>query len=185
MAGSGDVRKAAFVERTRTELARLAGKGCVMSGNAFSPVLLVKGDLSQAEKGEGSRLLAGPDGDALRAALARLGYAPEEWCALSVLDDAGEPLAPELLRLAVATLDPATLVLLDETAAAAAREAYANELAVLEDLDEAMLEPGTCARVLGMRVMNLGGFAAALGDDHAKQLMWARLKQLGPLGEPY
>jgi hypothetical protein len=41
------------------------------------------------------------------------------------------------------------------------------------------------APILGMRVMNLGGFSAALSDPRKKQLMWARLKQLPPLGEPY
>ena len=48
-----------------------------------------------------------------------------------------------------------------------------------------MLEAGLVVDVLGMRVLNLGGFAAALGEEAQKQLMWARLKQLPPLGEPY
>ena len=45
--------------------------------------------------------------------------------------------------------------------------------------------PGVLARILGMRVLNLGGFEASLNDPKAKQLMWARLKLLPPLGEPY
>ena len=53
------------------------------------------------------------------------------------------------------------------------------------DFDAAMLAPGHVVRILGMRVMALGGFEAALADPHAKQVMWARLKQLPPLGEPY
>jgi hypothetical protein len=36
-----------------------------------------------------------------------------------------------------------------------------------------------------MRVLSLGGFAAALGDKQQKQIMWHRLKQVPPLGEPY
>jgi hypothetical protein len=34
-------------------------------------------------------------------------------------------------------------------------------------------------------VLSLGGFAAALGDKQQKQIMWRRLKQVPPLGEPY
>ena len=48
-----------------------------------------------------------------------------------------------------------------------------------------MLSPGAVAHVCGMRVLNLGGFAAALADAHEKQVMWARLKQIPPLGEPF
>ena len=48
-----------------------------------------------------------------------------------------------------------------------------------------MLADGEVAQVLGMRVMALGGFAASLSSQHEKQLMWARLKQIPPLGEPY
>ena len=45
--------------------------------------------------------------------------------------------------------------------------------------------PGVLARILGMRVMNLGGFEESLADPKAKQVMWARLKTLPPEGEPY
>ena len=48
-----------------------------------------------------------------------------------------------------------------------------------------MLAPGAVARVRGMRVLNLGGFADALADPHEKQVMWARLKKIPPLGEPF
>ena len=44
---------------------------------------------------------------------------------------------------------------------------------------------GNVVHLLGMRVLNLGGFAAALGDAHEKQVMWARLKKIPPLGEPF
>ena len=65
------------------------------------------------------------------------------------------------------------------------REAFADELVTIEELPAAMLEPGYIATVRGIRVMALGGFAAALASPQAKQLMWARLKQLPPLGEPF
>ena len=48
-----------------------------------------------------------------------------------------------------------------------------------------MLEPGYVVQLCGMRVLNLGGFAAALSDPRAKQQMWARLKRAAPLSEPY
>ena len=51
--------------------------------------------------------------------------------------------------------------------------------------DAAMLAPGAVARVRGMRVINLGGFSDALADPHEKQVMWARLKKIPPLGEPF
>ncbi len=174
----------AYVEKARVELAALADEGVVMAGNAFSSYAFLKGELTDAEKG-GAPLLQGSDGKALRASLVALGYAPEDWVVVSVLDDEGEPLAPGLLRRALAALDPATLVAEDELAAAAIREAYADELVALDNFEAAMLAPGQVVRLQGMRVMNLGGFAAALGDARQKQLMWARLKQLPPLGEPY
>ena len=48
-----------------------------------------------------------------------------------------------------------------------------------------MLTEGRVVQVLGMRVLNLGGFEEALSSPERKQLMWARLKQIAPLGEPY
>ena len=170
-----------YVDKAKAELAELEAAGVVMVGNAFSQMLLVKGE----PEDEGMGLLSGKDGVALHAALNRLGYAPEDWAGLSTLDAEGFPLAPGALRLAIVTLDPSTLIALDEPAAAALREAYADELVDLEVLEQAALMPGAIAKVLGMRVMNLGGFAASLADPKAKQLMWARLKQLPPMGEPY
>lgn len=175
-----DARKA-FLEKTKAEVADLAESGVVTAGNAFSQVLLVKGE----PEAEGAALLSGPDGDALRAALRALGYAPEDWAGLSVRDCDGFALVPGMLRLAITTLDPATLIALDEPAAAALREAYVDELVDLEALEAATLQAGVLAQVLGMRVLNLGGFEESLSDPKAKQLMWARLKLLPPLAEPY
>ncbi|WP_293824229.1 hypothetical protein [uncultured Parolsenella sp.] len=174
------------LEKAKAELGDLAGAGVCMAGNAFSHVLLVKGEPEVADaSGNVPALLAGPDGVALHKALGALGYAPEDWGALSVRDVDGFPLVPGTLRLAIATLDPSTLIALDEAAAAAIREAFADELVELESFDAAMLTPGAVVRLLGMRVMALGGFEKSLSDPKAKQLMWARLKQLPPEGEPY
>lgn len=179
---SGD-RRCAYVQKARFELAALADRGVVMAGNAFSQVLLVKGELVPGELAGG--LLTGPDGEALRKALVALGYAPEDWAALATVAADGTPLRPALLRTAVAALGASTLIACDDAAALALRDAYGDELAGLEDADVALLRPGLVAPVLGMRVINLGGFAQALADPKRKQFAWACLKRVPPLGEPY
>lgn len=184
MGPSRGERRRRVVEKTQTELAGLAERGVVMAGNAFSPILLLKGEPNEEERA-GAALLSGADGKALRAALQALGYAPEEWVALAAWAQDGTPLDAETLREAVCALDPATLVACDTAAADAVREAYADELAALERFEEAMLADGVVAQVAGMRVLGLGGFETALADAREKQVMWARLKQLPPLGEPY
>lgn len=166
------------VQKMRVELDALVKEGVSMCGNAFSSVLLVKGEPGPAELA-GEPLLSGPDGKALRAALLKLGYAPEDWAGVDGYA------SPRLFRQAVAVLDPSTLVACDERAAALVRDAFADELCELKNLDDAMLVPGRVVRLAGMRVLNLGGFEAALSSSAQKQVMWARLKQIPPLGEPY
>lgn len=182
MAFDQSVRARAYVQKMRDELAELDELGVRTAGNAFSPIVFVKGEPGPAEKA-GGELLSGPDGKALRAALLRLGYAPEDWLAMDVSKRVAAQ--PALVRRAICALDPSTLVVCDEVAAEAVRDALANNLCALTNLDDAMLVPGRVVHVLGMRVLNLGGFEAALADDHQKQIMWARLKQIPPLGEPY
>ena len=185
MRGERELRRDAYLRKQRFELASLAERDVNMSGNAFSSCLFVKGSLSGDELA-GGPLLGGADGEDLRAALAALGYAPEDWVALGAVGlGSTAPLDAALLREAVCVLDPATVIAVDGVAAMALRAAYATELAGLPDFDAAMLEEGVVAHVLGMRVMALGEFAASLGDGRQKQLMWARLKKLPPLGEPY
>lgn len=184
MASERDARRRACVDKTAAETDSLAARGVLMGGNAFSAVLLVKGELTEAERG-GEPAFSGADGRALRASLERLGYAPEDWEWLLAVDSAGEPLDAGLMREAVCALDPATLVCCDEAAVALLREAYADDLASIGSLEEAMLVPGVVTHVCGMRVLNLGGFADALSDAHEKQVMWARLKRIPPLGEPF
>lgn len=185
MASDREGRRQAYLGKAKAELAELERRDVVLAGNAFSPVLLVKGEPNAEETADPAKLLAGADGKALRASLTALGYPPEAWAGMLSRTPAGEALDGELVRLAVATLDPDTLVACDETAADALREAYADDLCQLAAFDEAVLAPGVVAHVRGMRVLNLGGFEAALADGHQKQVMWARLKRLPPLGEPY
>lgn len=167
-----------YYKRTCEELAGLAGRGLSLAGHAFAPVLLLKGELNPAERA-GGKLLAGPDGTALSAAFDRLGYPSDGWAACSVCahaaDGSWEPAAPRLLAEAVEVLDPELAVALDETAARALQAAW--------DLP-GPFEPGRVHRVRGRRVLALGGFEAALADPRAKQVMWARLKRVPPLGAP-
>lgn len=194
MSATSAEKRGALLEAKRLELEDLARRGVRVCGNAFSSIVLVKGALN-AEERSGGDILGGADGVALRAALERLGYPPEDFCALSAVVGAGEtdvvatvapgdPLPPELFRWALEALDPEAVVLLDNEAASVMREAYAEELSQIEQFDVAMLEPGLVARVLGRRVLALGGFEAALDDAKAKQRVWAFLKQLPPLGSP-
>lgn len=188
---SASERKEAFVRATEQELVSLGDRGVRMTGCAFSPIVLVKGELNEAERAGGD-LLAGADGTALRAALAALGYAPEDFCALAAVLDgsangraADEPLPTSLFREALEALDPEAVLLLDGVAADAMREAYADALVAIEDFDTAMLKPGLLAHVLGRRVVALDGFEAALSDPREKQRMWAYIKLLSPAGAPY
>lgn len=165
----------------RSRVDDLVREGAVMAGNAFAPVLFVQGSF----EAPGDELLAGRVGTALRASLERLGYDPQDWCAVSVIADDGTPLRSDMLELAVVSLDPDTIIAIDEVAAAALREAFAADFAALPDLNQAMFVPGALVRVRGMRVLNLGNFAEALNDDHEKQVAWARLKLVPKLASPY
>lgn len=191
---SSSDRKEALAGAVEQELEALATRGVRMAGNAFSPIVLVKGELN-ADELAGGELLAGADGHALRAALGAIGYAPEDFCALAAVAGpaqpgdavaaAGELLPPEVLHEALEALDPEAVLLLDDAAARAMRDAYADALVVIEDFDTAMLKPGLIAPVLGRRVLALDGFEAALNDPREKQRMWAYIKRLPPAGAPY
>ena len=180
----------AIAQATEQELASLADRGVRIAGNACSPIVLVKGDLDEAEC-SGGELAAGADGAALRKALGAIGYAPEDFCVLAsvagVGDGAvavGETLPCELFREALEALDPEAVLLLDNNAADVMRETYADMLVAIDDFDTAMLKPGLVAHVQGRRVLALDGFEAALTDKAAKQRMWAYIKQLTPAVAP-
>ena len=113
MASERDARRRAYLDKAAAEIDALAARGVRMGGNAFSSVLLVKGELSEAEKND-EPPFSGADGAALRASLERLGYPPEDWEWLLTVDADGAVLDAGLLRGAVCALDPATLVCCDE-----------------------------------------------------------------------
>lgn len=183
-------KKEAIAQAAEQELASLAGRGVRIAGNACSPIVLVKGDLDEAER-SGGELAAGADGAALRKALGAIGYAPEDFCVLASVAGAGDgtvavghALPCELFREALEALDPEAVLLLDNSAADMMRETYADMLVAIEDFDTAMLKPGLVAHVQGRRVLALDGFEAALTDKAAKQRMWAYIKQLTPSAAP-
>ena len=175
-------RKRAYADKNMAELTHIQQLGCVLAGNAYASVLLLKGTMDPADA---SGLLSGTDGQALRAALNALGYDPADWCGLATVDTSGQTLAPATLRLAITTLDPTTLIVLDDAASQVLREAYASELSALSDVASALLTPGVVLTLNGMRTIALGGFAASLASPQQKQVMWSRLKLVPPQGEPY
>ena len=181
MPTSQSQKKEAIAQATEQELASLADRGVRIAGNACSPIVLVKGDLDEAEC----------SGGALRKALGAIGYAPEDFCVLASVAGAGdgavaagEALTCDLFREALETLDPEAVLLLDNSAADVMRETYADMLVAIDDFDTAMLKPGLVAHVQGRRVLALDGFEAALTDKAAKQRMWAYIKQLTPAAAP-
>lgn len=81
-------RKEALAAAAEQELRGLEGRGVLMAGNAFSPVLLIKGALNDDERA-GATVLSGADGEALRSALTAIGWAPQDFCALAAVDRDG------------------------------------------------------------------------------------------------
>ena len=195
MALSSAGRRRALTAQAKQELDSLIARGVLMNGNAASPVLMIRGDLNEQER-SGGDLLAGRDGAALHSALQTLGFAPEDFCAFSVVATAapdpamqevpaGELISAELMRETLEAFDPECVIVLDETAANVLREAYSSALAIIDDFNSAMLMPGLVVNVLGRRVLVLDGFEAALDAPKEKQRMWAWIKQLKPATAPY
>lgn len=181
-ASSMDIRDS-YLEKIRGELEALVARGLVMGGAAFSPVLVLRGDV---EGLGGARGPLTPDEEkALSACLTRLGYEPGAMASLLTRDAEGAPLSVDLLRTAVMALDPQTVIAADDGAARALRDILAPELVTMADLDQALLEPGDVVEVLGMRVMALGGLTTSESPKAAKGLMWKRLQKLPPLAAPY
>ena len=174
--------KEAYFNKENSQFQQLLDKGLVMSGNAGSSVCILKGQLTQKDK---TALLSGRDGDALRAALKALGYEPYDWVAFatSYISDADIPYA--LLRQAVSACSPAVVILCDGQAVNVFRDAWADELSALPELDDALMAPGKVVRLLGMRVLNLNGFESSLQNPAEKQEKWAWLKQIPCQTKPY
>ena len=169
------MRKEAYMAKTTHEFGDFAAQGVCMAGNAFASVLLVKGqeDFEEAEL------------SALKASLEHLGYAPEAWATLLTTTKTGDPINPQLVRQAISAFSPDTVLMVNDAAVTSVREAYAEELEQLKTDAEKTFSPRVLVRVCGMRMVNLDNFAGALEDPRQKQLRWAAIKQVPPLGEPY
>lgn len=169
------MRKEAYMAKTTHEFGDFAAQGVCMAGNAFASVLLVKGqeDFEEAEL------------SALKASLEHLGYAPEAWATLLTTTKTGDPINPQLVRQAISAFSPDTVLMVNDAAVTSVREAYADELRQLTTDAEKNFSPRVLVRVCGMRMVNLDNFAGALEDPRQKQLRWAAIKQVPPLGEPY
>ena len=174
MPSERSMRKEAYMAKTTHEFGDFAAQGVCMAGNAFASVLLVKG---QEDFGE-------EELSALKASLEHLGYAPEAWATLLTTTKTGDPINPELVRQAISAFSPDTVLLVNDAAVASVREAYAEELEQLKTDAEKTFSPRVLVRVCGMRMVNLDNFAGALEDPRQKQLRWAAIKQVPPLGEP-
>ena len=175
MPSERSMRKEAYMAKTTHEFGDFAAQGVCMAGNAFASVLLVKGQEDFEEE----------ELSALKASLEHLGYAPEAWATLLTTTKTGDPINPELVRQAISAFSPDTVLLVNDAAVASVREAYAGELEQLKTDAEKTFSPRVLVRVCGMRMVNLDNFASALDDPHQKQMRWAAIKQVPPLGEPY
>ena len=175
MPSERSMRKEAYMAKTTHEFGDFAVRGVCMAGNAFASVLLVKGqeDFEEAEL------------SALKASLEHLGYAPEAWATLLTTTKTGDPINPQLVRQAISAFSPNTVLMVNDAAVTSVREAYADELGQLTTDAEKNFSPRVLVRVCGMRMVNLDNFAGALEDPRQKQLRWAAIKQVPPLGEPY
>ncbi len=175
MPSERSMRKEAYMAKTTHEFGDFAAQGVCMAGNAFASVLLVKG---QEDFGE-------EELSALKASLEHLGYAPEAWATLLTTTKTGDPINPQLVRQAISAFSPDTVLMVNDAAVTSVREAYAEELEQLKTDAEKTFSPRVLVRVCGMRMVNLDNFAGALEDPRQKQLRWAAIKQVPPLGEPY
>lgn len=175
---SDSERKNAYIKRLEAELEDLRSTGVSLVGSVPAPVCLVKGAANESEL-SGVEPFSGMDGEALSKSLNALGYPENAWTGLMTQyipgDGSAQNLPAELVRLALEVIDAATIVLCDDQAAESFQAAFG-----LDDKPA----PGQLQYVLGRRVLALGGFEEALGSQEAKQVMWFRLKQLTPEGEP-
>ena len=175
MPSERSMQKEAYMAKTTHEFGDFAAQGVCMAGNAFASVLLVKGqeDFEEAEL------------SALKASLEHLGYAPEAWATLLTTTKTGDPINPQLVRQAISAFSPDTVLMVNDAAVTSVREAYADELGQLTTDAEKNFSPRVLVHMCGMRMVNLDNFAGALEDPRQKQLRWAAIKQVPPLGEPY
>lgn len=138
------LRMAEARNKVLAEIKTLVDKGLWIEGSGCSRTLTIiarsRGCAPAVEK-------------ALKAAYDKLGFQPDDWCVMSSVlprkygnGDQPAPLElidPELLRLAVATLEPEVVVCLDEPSAALVRLAYAEEFELQQPCQSPLRNPCT------------------------------------------
>lgn len=159
---------AADVERAESAVG--GSPRIVSSSPAYCAALVVKGRPSREDEAAG-QAFAGPDGEAIRKALAALGVPGEPFFAVTrPTAEANEDLEAAARRICeLAHAVEAELVLaLDPIAAEDVARAFG--------LHE--LRAGEPADVPGFRLLATDDFAAALADERAKRAVWRQLKAL-------
>ncbi|MDI6713208.1 MAG: hypothetical protein QMD96_08225 [Anaerosomatales bacterium] len=140
------------------------------SSPAYCAALVVKGRLSREDEAAG-RAFAGPDGEAVRKALAALGVPGEPFLAVTrptaKANEDLEAAARRICELAHA-VEAEIVLALDPVAA--------DDVARAFGLQE--LKPGEPVDVPGFRLLATNDFAAALADERAKRAVWRQLKAL-------
>ncbi len=179
-----DRHKVIYMDKIKDQIKVLLDQGLIATGNSLGTVLILKGDLTMKDLNSG--LLTGADGEAFKAALThpRMGYAPDCWSAFATRTKDGSEFDSSQLRDAIIAADVQTVIICDAPAQEAFRNAFANELADLPDLLDALLAPGQVVKVLGMRVLYLDGFEKSLSFKEQKAQRWKWLLQIPELKEP-
>ncbi len=179
-----DRLKVIYMDKIKEQIQVLIDQGLIATGNALGSVLILKGDLSFKDLNSG--LLSGADGIAFKAALThpKMKYAPGDWSAFATKTADGKEFDAIQLREAIIAADVQTIIICDDHAQEAFRNAFAEELSDLPNLLDALLAPGQVVKILGMRVLNLDGFEKSLGFKDQKALRWKWLQQIPALGEP-
>lgn len=168
------------MEKEQAQFDRLVQQGILYSGKPLSSVLILKGELTDADRSD-QGLLSGADGDALTKSLAALNYENADWLALSTIDKLGKTVSFQVLREAILGIGAQTIIVCDDTAKDTLSDAFAAELAEIPVLEDALLTTGSVVHLLGMRVLSLGGFEKSLASTEEKYRMWGYLQKIPPL----
>lgn len=140
------------------------------SAPAYSAVLVVKGRPSREDEAAG-RAFSGEDGEAIRKALAALGVEGEPFLAVSrpwLGVPAGSEAVSQRIRELAHAVEAELVLALDPVAA--------GDVALAFGLLD--LRPGEAVDVPGFRILATDDFSGALGDEHAKRIVWSQLKTL-------
>lgn len=151
--------------------AQLASFTPYLAGNIMATVLVVKKTAGPFERA-GGLPFSGKDGEALEKAFLKLGYGKDAWIGLLASPEGSPVLRPSQLRSIAETIDPLTIIAVDEGAAHLLMEAFASEISgLLVDF-----QPEVALTVQGRLFVWVDAFESSLNDDARKRRAWAQLK---------